>query len=165
MSDADELAKLAELRDKGVISKREFDKKKRDILRGKRSTRGGWWRLTLLVIVIGAVIVWIAVDENSPENQASLDTPACGSDEAKKAVAEALANNVASRLVNIKLLDLKNTKQVSYNASTHERVCSAEAYLNSGQEELSFKFFDLDPKKGSYLAHLIPCRAGIRWRM
>ena len=53
MNLAEELGRLAELRDKGVLSQKEFDQKKKQMLRGKRT----WW-MTALIWVIG---LWAAV--------------------------------------------------------------------------------------------------------
>ena len=164
MSDADELAKLAELRDKGIISKREFNRKKTAILQGKSGTRGLWWKLplrvTLTVVVIGILIIgggrliFEINEERAEGGLASVDTPTCDSGQAQKDVAAAVADNVASHLINLKLLDIKNTKQLSYDPSTHERLCSATAYFNSGEKPLSFRFFNLDPQKGAYLVEV-----------
>ena len=53
MNLAEELGRLAELRDKGVLTDREFDQKKKQMLKGERP----WWR-TALLWVIG---IWAAV--------------------------------------------------------------------------------------------------------
>jgi hypothetical protein len=53
MNLAEELSRLAELRDKGVLTHREFDQKKKQLLKGKSP----WWR-TLLLWIIG---IWAAV--------------------------------------------------------------------------------------------------------
>lgn len=53
MNLAEELGRLAELRDKGVLTHREFDQKKKQLLKGKSP----WWR-TALLWIIG---IWAAV--------------------------------------------------------------------------------------------------------
>lgn len=47
MSDAEEIRRLAELRDQGLITTAEFSKRKRQILKGRRP----WWLTILLGIV------------------------------------------------------------------------------------------------------------------
>jgi cytoskeletal protein RodZ len=55
MNDADELAKLNELRVQGILTQKEFDRKKHAILRGsKRGWKGWWWRIPL-----AGVLVWL----------------------------------------------------------------------------------------------------------
>lgn len=48
MNLAEELSRLAELRDRGVLTPKEFDQRKRKLLRGKRP----WW-MTVLLWIIG----------------------------------------------------------------------------------------------------------------
>jgi hypothetical protein len=53
MNLAEELGRLAELRDRGVLTPKEFDQRKRQLLKGKRP----WW-MTALLWIIG---LWAAV--------------------------------------------------------------------------------------------------------
>lgn len=76
MSDIDDLQKLAELRDRGVINQREFERKKNDILRGRsgksssRSKRQGlWWKIPLGLIGVIALFNALKTEpQTAPQN-------------------------------------------------------------------------------------------------
>lgn len=76
MSDIDDLQKLAELRDRGVINQREFERKKNDILRGrsgKSSSRskgqGLWWKIPLGLIGVIALFNALKTEpQTAPQN-------------------------------------------------------------------------------------------------
>lgn len=58
MNLAEELSRLAELRDRGVLTPKEFDQRKRKLLRGKRP----WWITVLLWIIgIGCLVCLLAI--------------------------------------------------------------------------------------------------------
>ena len=81
--------------------------------------------------------------------------PQCDSNVAKKGVAKAIADNVASHIINLDLLRLDNIKEIKRETSpTLERVCEATAYLNAGETSITFRIFGLDPKTGTALLEL-----------
>lgn len=58
MSDAEEIKRLAELRDQGLITTAEFSDRKRKILKGKRA----WWKTALLWIIgLWCLVVLISI--------------------------------------------------------------------------------------------------------
>lgn len=85
MSDVDELKRLAELKDQGILTQAEFAKRKKRLLKGKRP----WWLSAILgAIAIGCIVVVIAIlaaifipaiedhlaRSNSPASELACDT-------------------------------------------------------------------------------------------
>jgi hypothetical protein len=135
MSEMDELAKLADLKDRGVLSSEEFEQKKKQLLEsGKKGTgkkrRGWWWRIPLgilgLLFFVGMFHSHDDLDVNG--------LPKCDSDKAKDTVKNAVAHQALSNLVHLEILsfeDASDVKQPSQNDSTTE--CSAHVLTNTGK--------------------------------
>ena len=85
---AEELSRLAELKDKGVLTQKEFDRKKNQLLKGKSP----WWRTALLwvigvwcfVCLVGILIAIVvpAVTSYAAAESKAKDSAAVSSDEA-----------------------------------------------------------------------------------
>ena len=89
MSDAEEIKRLAELRDQGLITSSEFGKRKRQILGGKRP----WWMTLILGVIVAfcavvllsilvAIFVPIIWNSAAVSGQAGVDTVAIMKNEA-----------------------------------------------------------------------------------
>lgn len=101
MNLADELSRLAELRDKGVLTPKEFDQRKRKLLRGKRS----WWMTALLWIIgtfcfvclLGTVV---AIFVPAIKDHFLADEMACDTPEVQEKVVQ-LLNQQTSQVFNL----------------------------------------------------------------
>lgn len=69
---------------------------------------------------------------------ASSEMVTCDSYEAREAIVDAIENNSTSNIATLRLLDLQNIEEVSYNAETRTRRCSATFVLNSGRESSAY---------------------------
>lgn len=82
---------------------------------------------------------WAAVAAASgqftgPAGPASI--PACASNDARAALADAFSNNPSKNVVTLRLLDLRNATEVT--ADSGARRCTGIAVLNSGEEPISY---------------------------
>lgn len=91
MNLAEELSRLAELRDKGVLTPKEFDQRKRKLLRGKRS----WWMTALLWIIgicclVCLLAILIAIFVPAIKDHFLADEIACDTPEVQEKVVQLL---------------------------------------------------------------------------
>ncbi|MCQ8279419.1 SHOCT domain-containing protein [Acetobacteraceae bacterium KSS8] len=168
MEQSSELERLAQLRANGTLSKKEFERKKREILfPGKRVRRGLWWKIPIL---IAAVVILLTLLDGSnkkapitnAQQHASADTgqidaPECSSNEAKQEVANVFADQPDTS-VRLKFLDWKDVKQLSYDPKTKERDCQGYLIFNSEDQEgtYSFRFYYASPTSQDQLIAVKP---------
>lgn len=101
MNLAEELARLAELRDKGVLTPKEFDQKKKRLLKGKSP----WWRAALLWVIgiwagVCLLSILVAIFVPAIRNWMAADNGlACDSPEVKE---------TATNVLNQQITNLKN---------------------------------------------------------
>lgn len=67
--------------------------------------------------------------------------PSCDSANAEAVVRDAIENSVESRLVNHRLLRLRNQSQLSYNERKLTRMCKGTAILNSGEVAIRYRLY------------------------
>lgn len=101
MNLAEELSGLAELRDRGVLTPREFDRRKRKLLRGKRP----WWMTVLLWIigiwcVVCLLAILIAIFVPAIRDHFLANDLACNTPEVQEKVVQ-LLNQQASQVFNL----------------------------------------------------------------
>ena len=179
MDQAIELKKLSQLMANGTISKKEFNKKKQEILFPNKKRRGLWWKLPLLFVVVIFVLALLnggnksntsstasssalTTNTSAPVQTASdasgqPDTPECASDFAKENVESTYANQPDTS-VRLKFLDWKNIKQVSYDPRTKERRCQGYFVFNTSSQEgnYSYKFYYVTPTSANWLIAIDP---------
>ncbi len=162
---ADEISKLAELRDKGVITEKEFKNRKSAILRGSgaKKRRGLWWKLPITLLFVVFVIAIISSKDKNPAvvsnsknipatekpvtvSDGSSSLPKCDSNAAFSTAKQAVEQNRFSNSDTLKLLGLHNTTEVSFNSDKSERYCKSTAMLNAGEYQITFKIFKRDSK-------------------
>lgn len=92
-------------------------------------------------IVIGILLVLINAEAGS-SSVASLDEglPQCASERAKEAIKSTLENNAASNLVNIKLLDVGDLRELPTEDATVEQRCIGEVVTNAGRSYIRYTF-------------------------
>ncbi len=152
---ADNLAKLAtltELHEKGVVSDKEYEKRKKKLLKKNWPI---WVRIPLgligLFIVISTIIAIIPMG-GTPKGilkVGSAQLPACDSSQTQAALANAVKNNANSNQNTLTLLSLSNQVQVAMVAAPPELDCTALAYFNDGQHNLSYRIFIPDQNNPS----------------
>jgi len=84
----------------------------------------------------GFVILWVIAVFN-PSSDFTL--PLCDSAAVEQTLGQLVANGPQSKLVNIKLLQVTNAAEISYDAQLLERACTADLLLNTGNESVRFK--------------------------
>lgn len=78
----------------------------------------------------------------NPGNQAEDGQPiSCDSSDAVDMVKSAVENNATARLVQVKILDFGKARQVYADRSNKVRYCVAEAELNTGGHQVSYKLY------------------------
>lgn len=179
-----ELDRLAELRRTGVISRREFNRKKKELLFGPQKKRGLIWKILAVVAIIIGVLGFIGDQKNSsqtnspsatpmassnepgPAHQTDVatsqqaDTPECASDLAKTNVQNTFAEQPDTS-VRLKFLDWKDIKQVSYDPKTQERKCQGYFIFNSESQEgkYNYRFYYATSTSDSWLIEIKPIDA------
>jgi hypothetical protein len=150
----DNLAKLAtltELHEKGVINDKDYEKRKKKLLKRKWPL---WIRIPLgligVFVLITIVVGIIPVGTPKPSTPAQLsDVPLCDSSDTQSALSNAVKNNANANQQTLSLLSLTNQTQVGTINSPPERDCTATAYFNDGQHNLSYKIFFPNPNSAS----------------
>ena len=141
-SPAEELVKLAELRDKGVLTAKEFEKQKQAVLAGKPARRRRrWWLFPLFLIGLIGVIIGLVNAGKHGSNVSSEVIPTCDSSDAQELVKGAIEKNPSANLTTLRLLSLDQTKELSYDQEKPERVCTGRATLNSGEEQIQYRMY------------------------
>ena len=184
MDQSDELEKLSQLMANGTISKKEFNKKKQEILfPNKKKRRGLWWKAPLIVVAVIVVLALLNNDNKSRTNNTAsststgntsastqqaaentsgqADTPGCASDFAKENIGNTYADQPDTS-VRLKFLDWKDVRQVSYDPKTKERKCQGYFIFNSGNQEgrYDYRFYYATPTSASWLIAIDPIDDG-----
>lgn len=73
-------------------------------------------------------------------DQTLTEIPKCDDANAKESVRKVIEEN-PNQQAKLKMLDLTNIKEVSYDEAKPERKCSATVTLNTGDENILFRFW------------------------
>ena len=136
MSLTDELAKLDELRKKGALTPAEFETQKKALLR-RTQKRKIPWIVRIPLALAGLVIAYLSLSDLSDANS----VPPCDSAGARAALKNAFERNATANAITLQLLDLQNTREVSFNEAGKERRCTATALLNAGRRDISYRLW------------------------
>lgn len=137
MSVTDEIEKLAGLRNQGLITEKEYQGRKKKLLRGKPAdpAQGGrkkrpwyrsWW-LTVPVSIGGAVWFYATVVGFGPGS-----IPKCDSTTAIDYVKKVIADSPAGRAGGLRIVDLTLLVEVGWDSKREIRQCGGAANLNDG---------------------------------
>ena len=100
-----------------------------------------------IFFVIAMLFLWgvIASLGANPGSQSSSNATSpsaemvkCDSYEAREALVDAIEQNATRNIATLRLLDLQNVQEVSYDAETRTRRCNATFVLNSGRESSGY---------------------------
>ena len=86
--------------------------------------------------------------------RSSTALPTCDSRNAEAAVRDAIENSVASRLVNFRLLSIRNQSQLSYNQRKLTRMCKGTAILNSGDVAIRYRLYKVSANDASFFVEV-----------
>jgi len=148
MSAVDELSKLSELKEKGVITAEEFEKQKSAILGSAVKKKSNLlWRIPLGII---AAILFVATIYGS-HNKGVIDTlVACNSQDAVDSLKKAFDNSPGAQTYHYTAVDVTNMKEIAYNKQANNRTCNGKLALNSA-DTLSVDYTLQGKPDGGYL--------------
>ena len=114
-----------------------YRKKKGQVIPTER-----WFKIAFAIF---AVIAWVTNLNGIGGGTGSASVPTCSSSSAKGVVKNAIERNAAG--ANLRLLELKDTKEISFDAAKPERLCGGVAVLNSGDEAIRYRLWLTADKK------------------
>lgn len=129
MSAADDLQKLSELLQKGLLTQAEFDKQKKAILEGESNTpkkkkSWPWWQWAL-AIFLGLVLFGNQISKIEG------GVPSCDSSTAQDTLKEAFDQSQFARSLNLSVVEIANSKETSFDKDAKMRVCTAKITMNN----------------------------------
>lgn len=148
MSAADELSKLGELKEKGLITAEEFNKQKATILETRPKRKDHLW---LRVPLVGFVTILFGFTLYNAYNRGSSDTlPTCMSNNAVETLKNAFANSPGALTYHYMVVDVSSMKEMAYNKEAKNRTCSGKLSLNNA-DVLPVKYTLQGKPEGGYL--------------
>jgi|GEM_PF-2507361 len=90
--------------------------------------------VTLVAVIWGYSI--LSFSRNLPDASATVST--CGDDIARSALIDAVGNNAANNVNTLRLLDIENVEEVSFDAAGNVRRCNATLVMNAGRERRGY---------------------------
>lgn len=91
--------------------------------------------LVVLGGLMGALLFFIAL----PGGGSGI--PECASSDARESLGQVIEEGMPLNFIKLQLLDLKNIRQVAYEAEQDRRTCEGDALLNTGQTHLFYRFY------------------------
>ena len=131
--DADRFAKLAELRQKGLITDAEYQDQKARLFKPVRAPYR-WQRLGGLILAF-LFLVWLG----TPRGPGGF--PTCDASASRELVQRAIENGPDAKTVNTRLLALEEIKQLSDDPKGRHRYCAGTATLNAGERRILWHLY------------------------
>lgn len=159
MSLADELTKLAQLRDQGILSEEEFNSEKAKLLseqpldsaqepstegsKERNKTKSKMPMSLRILLVVGALGLGMwgissGTSKITNQNGSATNSLACDSRVTRNALQNAIESNASSNMLTLQLLDIQNIEDV-HTAEDGTVFCNATFVLNSGAERAGYK--------------------------
>lgn len=165
MSDAEEIRRFAELRDKGLITTAEYSKQKQRILKGKRP----WWRTALLSVLAAAGLVMllsVAVAIFAPVLRKSLAVGvACDTPEVKQKVFEIGVDGLkmleraavltGRPVPSEKLVALGDTTEIYRDDEVGLIVCLGVTQTSIGEGQVGYRLTDVNQETGQFMVEVM----------
>ena len=129
----DRFVKLAELRQKGLITEAEYEEQKAQLFKPARppSRRRRWgWK-----ILAALFLLWLIMPRGSG------GFPTCEAGMSRDLVRQAIEDGTEAKTVNTRLLALDDIKQLSEDTKTLHRYCSGTAMLNAGERQIVWHLY------------------------
>ena len=142
-SQLDELQKLAELKNQGVITEKEFNKKKKAIMKGSKNPR--WW-LRIPLMLVGFYLLMNALSNirGVPNETASI--PACTSSDAAKFLAQTFDQSQHARENSLSAVDIRGAKEISKAKDNKKTQCESTIVMNNTEKMLVV--YDMSERDG-----------------
>jgi len=156
MSVADEISKLEELRNKGTISEAEFTTQKEALLKGPKKRK--WYRsiwFKLAIALVGIIGMIDAVSDLGGGSKGITEIPKCDSQIARNAVQNAIEKNASANTNTLKMLDLADITEVTYDPAT-VRWCQAQLTTNAASQKVRYRLWLGGPKKNAVFTEVRP---------
>lgn len=137
---SDEIAKLHQLFKEGALTEQEYEAQKQALLGGKAKAKRKWpwWvKLPIALIALGIGINGLMGIGGDDAKQ----VPKCDHGDARDLMKNAIEKNATANTSTLRLLDLTDTREVSYSAEKKERVCTGVAFLNSGRATVRYRMW------------------------
>jgi hypothetical protein len=159
-NDADEIAKLADLRARGALNDAEYEIQKAKLVHGRPRRRWPWWNWALAFVALG---VYLAV-KYAPAD----DTPDCDDESVRQKVVE-LANQQSQALtesalgpllsaaaagIATRVIAVTNGQTLFHDKDSGFRACVASAAIERDHAPIGFTIEWHDKEKGEYLVQL-----------
>jgi uncharacterized protein len=84
----------------------------------------------------------------------AMTLPSCQSTDARAALKEAMQENPLKNILTLKLFDIYNVKEISVDAVSGARQCSATAMLNAGETPILYRLFTKDGNDRKFYVEL-----------
>jgi hypothetical protein len=150
MSDAEELERLAALRDRGVLSAKEFEAKKKLILErgsapahGKRISRNIVWLFLLGALAGGVYWLWHEYDDIAV--QVGHD---CASDAMNRQATKLFDGSPTAQTSHLRAINLSSFRRTVGDVGDLIVECQGDLRVNNGQTYLYTFRMERDPKLG-----------------
>jgi hypothetical protein len=131
--DTDRFAKLAELRQKGLITEAEYEHQKAQLFKPVRLQPR--WRRWGWKIVAFLFLVWLVIPRGSG------GFPTCEASVSRELVRQAIEEGTDARTVNTRLLALDEIRQLSDDPKGLDRTCAGRATLNGGEHRIVWHLY------------------------
>jgi hypothetical protein len=129
--DTDRFAKLAELRQKGLITEAEYQDQKARLFKPVRPP-SRWQRWGGMIL---AFLVWLGTPRGSG------GFPTCEASASRELVRRAIEDGPDAKTVNTRLLALEEIKQLSDDPKGLHRYCVGTATLNAGERRILWHLY------------------------
>lgn len=156
---AEELSRLAELKDKGVLTQKEFDRKKKQLLNGGR-------RSSKFVTIVAGFVAFMAIAgfaskmlESPPDVVPDIAVPgggsACEIPEVQSSVLEYLTVDNKSRYAakihdQVTAKSLADISEVYVNSGTGFTACVAKVVYSGHQSDIGYTVTWVDRARGEF---------------
>jgi hypothetical protein len=137
---SDEIAKLHQLFKDGALTEQEYEAQKRTVLGGANTAKKKWPMWARLSIAAIGIVVGVS-GLMGIKNGSSKDVPKCEHPDARALMQNAIEKNATANAATLRLLDLTDTKELSYSDEKKERRCNGVAFLNSGRIGVNYRMW------------------------
>lgn len=152
---AEELSRLAELKDKGVLTQKEFDRKKKQLLNGgRRSSRFVTFMAGFIafMVIVGFVAKMI---EAAPEVPLAVRGSACEIPEVQRSVLDYLTVDNKSRYAakihdQVTAKSLADISEIYVNSGTSFTACVAKVAYSGHQSDIGYTVTWVDRARGEF---------------
>ena len=129
---ADEIAKLAALRDQGALSAEQFEAEKRRVLgQSGQAPKVIWYkRRSYRIVTVILAIVILAYHLFGKSD----GLPKCGSSVAVTTLKKAIDQSQFARNLNLSAIDIEGVKETSFDEAVKRRTCEASVTFNNTEK-------------------------------